>query len=105
MWLQQYKSVCVCPETLMKFSMEDLVEFLQVTLSKDFFFDDDYVIEQLQTSMSELRRAKLELPPPGNAHMLTCGCEKSASWVFSNCYERLDVIGITHTDNRTLEWY
>ncbi|XP_034168915.2 USP6 N-terminal-like protein isoform X2 [Pangasianodon hypophthalmus] len=52
-------------KALMKFSMEDLVEFLQVTLSKDFFFDDDYVIEQLQSSMSELRRSKLELPPPG----------------------------------------
>ncbi|XP_060745048.1 USP6 N-terminal-like protein isoform X2 [Tachysurus vachellii] len=52
-------------KTLMKFSMEDLVEFLQATLSKDFFFDDDYVIEQLQSSMSELRRSKLELPAPG----------------------------------------
>ncbi|XP_046728993.1 USP6 N-terminal-like protein isoform X2 [Silurus meridionalis] len=52
-------------KTLMKFSMEDLVEFLQVALSKDFCFEDDYVIEQLQSSMSELKRIKLELPPPG----------------------------------------
>ncbi|XP_042367676.1 USP6 N-terminal-like protein [Plectropomus leopardus] len=50
---------------LMKLSMEELVEFLQVTLSKDFFFEDDFVIEQLQASMTELRRAKLELPAPG----------------------------------------
>ncbi|XP_005993889.1 USP6 N-terminal-like protein isoform X1 [Latimeria chalumnae] len=50
---------------LMKLSMEDLVEFLQETLSKDFFFEDDFVIEQLQNSMSELKRAKLDLPPPG----------------------------------------
>ncbi|XP_066561149.1 USP6 N-terminal-like protein isoform X2 [Amia ocellicauda] len=50
---------------LLKLSMEELVEFLQVTLSKDFFFDDDFVIDQLQNSMSELRRSKLELPPPG----------------------------------------
>lgn len=71
--------MCVCPETLMKFSMEDLVEFLQVTLSKDFFFDDDYVIEQLQSAMSELRRSKLELPPPGNNHMITCSSESNAS--------------------------
>ncbi|XP_062373721.1 USP6 N-terminal-like protein isoform X2 [Sardina pilchardus] len=49
---------------LLKLPMEDLVEFLQVALSKDFFFEDDFVIEQLQNSMSELRRAKLELPPP-----------------------------------------
>ncbi|XP_017563098.1 USP6 N-terminal-like protein isoform X3 [Pygocentrus nattereri] len=52
-------------KTLMKLSMEDLVEFLQVTLSKDFFFDDDFVIEQLQNNMAELRRSKLELPPAG----------------------------------------
>ncbi|XP_060759004.1 USP6 N-terminal-like protein isoform X2 [Neoarius graeffei] len=52
-------------KTLMKHSMEDLVEFLQVALSKDFLFTDDYVIEQLHMSMSELRRHKLELPPPG----------------------------------------
>ncbi|KAL4658450.1 USP6 N-terminal-like protein isoform X2 [Arapaima gigas] len=50
---------------LMKLSMEELVEFLQVSLSKDFIFEDDLVIEQLQTCMSELKRAKLELPPPG----------------------------------------
>lgn len=50
---------------LLKLSMEELVEFLQATLSKDFYFEDDFVIEQLQNSMSELRRAKLELPPPG----------------------------------------
>uniref|UniRef100_A0A3Q4AV66 Rab-GAP TBC domain-containing protein n=1 Tax=Mola mola TaxID=94237 RepID=A0A3Q4AV66_MOLML len=50
---------------MMKLSMEDLVEFLQETLSKDFFFEDDFVIEQLQASMTELRRAKLDLPAPG----------------------------------------
>ncbi|KAG5846024.1 hypothetical protein ANANG_G00145340 [Anguilla anguilla] len=50
---------------LLKLSMEDLVDFLQVALAKDFFFDDDFVIEQLQNSMSELRRSKLELPAPG----------------------------------------
>lgn len=41
------------------------MEFLQETLSKNFFFEDDFVIEQLQTSMTELRRAKLDLPAPG----------------------------------------
>lgn len=51
--------------------MEDLVKFLQATLSKDFFYEDDFVIEQLQNSMSELRRSKLELPPPGTVHIVT----------------------------------
>uniref|UniRef100_A0A3B4US58 USP6 N-terminal like n=1 Tax=Seriola dumerili TaxID=41447 RepID=A0A3B4US58_SERDU len=50
---------------LLKLSMEELVEFLQATLSKDFYFEDDFAIEQLQASMTELRRAKLELPAPG----------------------------------------
>ncbi|XP_047191959.1 USP6 N-terminal-like protein isoform X1 [Scophthalmus maximus] len=56
--------VVVVAEHLMKLSMEELVEFLQVTLSKDFYMDDDLVVEQLQASMTELRRAKLELPAP-----------------------------------------
>ncbi|KAM7154992.1 USP6 N-terminal-like protein isoform 3-T3 [Molossus nigricans] len=50
---------------LMKLSMEELVDFLQETLAKDFFFEDDFVIEQLQISMAELKRAKLDLPEPG----------------------------------------
>ncbi|XP_072309920.1 USP6 N-terminal-like protein isoform X2 [Eucyclogobius newberryi] len=50
---------------LMKLSMEELVEFLQVSLSKNFYYEDDIVIEQLQVSMTELRKAKLELPAPG----------------------------------------
>ncbi|XP_058138394.1 USP6 N-terminal-like protein isoform X2 [Dasypus novemcinctus] len=50
---------------LMRLSMEELVEFLQETLAKNFFFEDDFVIEQLQLSMAELKRAKLDLPEPG----------------------------------------
>ncbi|KAG9489900.1 hypothetical protein GDO78_005685 [Eleutherodactylus coqui] len=50
---------------LMKLTMEDLIEFLQESLAKNFGYEDDYVIEQLQISMTELRRAKLDLPPPG----------------------------------------
>lgn len=60
--------VCVAVEHLLKLSMEELVEFLQVTLAKDFFLEDDFVIEQLQASMTELRRAKLDLPPPGTVN-------------------------------------
>ncbi|XP_077355622.1 USP6 N-terminal-like protein [Festucalex cinctus] len=49
---------------LMTLSMEELVDFLQVMLSKNFFFENDFVVEQLQASMAELRRAKLEMPMP-----------------------------------------
>uniref|UniRef100_A0A8C6X557 USP6 N-terminal-like protein n=1 Tax=Naja naja TaxID=35670 RepID=A0A8C6X557_NAJNA len=49
----------------MKLQMEELVQFLQEALSKDFFFDDDFVIEQLQSSMAELKRAKMDVPVAG----------------------------------------
>lgn len=61
----------------MKLSMEELVEFLQETLAKDFFFEDDFVIEQLQISMVELKRAKLDLPEPGKeiARLFMCNLQ------------------------------
>ncbi|XP_038664110.1 uncharacterized protein LOC119971897 isoform X1 [Scyliorhinus canicula] len=49
---------------LVKMSLEDLREFLQEIMSKNFHYDDDVVIEQLEKSMVELRKLKLELPPP-----------------------------------------
>lgn len=49
----------------MKLQMEELVEFLQDSLAKDFFYEDDFVIDQLQNSISELKRAKLDLPVAG----------------------------------------
>ncbi|NXA04939.1 US6NL protein, partial [Sapayoa aenigma] len=50
---------------LMKLQMEELVKFLQESLAKDFFYEDDFVIEQLQSSIAELRRAKMDLPVAG----------------------------------------
>ncbi|XP_069821515.1 USP6 N-terminal-like protein [Dendropsophus ebraccatus] len=52
---------------LLKMSMEDLREFLQEKIARSLSYEDDIVVEQLQTSMAELRRMKLELPPPGKA--------------------------------------
>lgn len=52
-------------EHLVKLQMEELVQFLQEALAKDFFYDDDFVIEQLQSSMAELKRAKMDLPVAG----------------------------------------
>ncbi|XP_067902492.1 ecotropic viral integration site 5 protein homolog isoform X2 [Heterodontus francisci] len=49
---------------LVKMSLEDLREFLQEIMSKNFHYDDDVVIDQLEKSMVELRKLKLELPPP-----------------------------------------
>lgn len=41
-----------------------LFVFFQVKLNKDFSYDDDHVIKALEQSLDELRKAKLELPPP-----------------------------------------
>ncbi|KAL6474110.1 hypothetical protein MHYP_G00176710 [Metynnis hypsauchen] len=48
---------------LLKMSLEDLREFLQESISSSFNQNDDAVIEQLQATMSELRKMKLDLPP------------------------------------------
>ncbi|XP_033934969.1 USP6 N-terminal-like protein isoform X2 [Pseudochaenichthys georgianus] len=50
---------------MLKMSLEELREFLQERIAQTFFFSDDEVIEQLQSSMMELRKRKLDLPPPG----------------------------------------
>lgn len=60
--------------------MEELVEFLQETLAKDFFFEDDFVIEQLQISMVELKRAKLDLPEPGKKYPDTLYLNYNYDW-------------------------
>ncbi|XP_073688070.1 USP6 N-terminal-like protein [Garra rufa] len=49
---------------LLKMSLEDLREFLQERIASSFSTSDDAVIEQLQSSLTELRRMKLDLPPP-----------------------------------------
>ena len=44
--------------------MEDLIAFFQGSLVVDFGFDDDRVIDSLVEASEELRRMKLDLPPP-----------------------------------------
>ncbi|MBZ3878713.1 USP6 N-terminal-like protein [Sciurus carolinensis] len=79
-------------EHLMKLSMEELVEFLQETLAKDFFFEDDFVIDQLQISMAELKRAKLDLPEPGKEDEYP---KKPLGQLPPECHS----IGINHLSN------
>ncbi|KAM6273996.1 USP6 N-terminal-like protein isoform 2-T3 [Porphyrio hochstetteri] len=49
---------------LLKMSLEDLREFLQEKIAGSLQYEDDAVIEQLQVSMTELRKMKFDLPPP-----------------------------------------
>ncbi|EGK97219.1 AGAP003341-PB [Anopheles gambiae str. PEST] len=45
--------------------MDQVTDFLQTSLHKQFGYDDDYVIKALQSSMDELKKLKLlNLPPP-----------------------------------------
>lgn len=49
---------------IVRMEIEELMAFFQGRLEKNFGFDDDQVIESLQSCMSELRRAKLDVPSP-----------------------------------------
>jgi USP6 N-terminal-like protein len=44
--------------------MDSIVHFLQVKLAKDFGYNDDYVIKAFEQCSEELRKAKMDLPPP-----------------------------------------
>ncbi|XP_075281754.1 uncharacterized protein LOC104335353 isoform X2 [Opisthocomus hoazin] len=52
---------------LLKMTLEDLREFLQEKIAASLQYEDDAVIEQLQVSMTELRKMKFDLPPPAKS--------------------------------------
>nr|XP_019966330.1 PREDICTED: USP6 N-terminal-like protein [Paralichthys olivaceus] len=60
-----YNVLKIHRKRLVKMSLEELREFLQERIAQTFFYSDDVIVEQLQASMSELRKMKLDLPPPG----------------------------------------
>ncbi|XP_062403472.1 USP6 N-terminal-like protein [Sardina pilchardus] len=59
-----YTALKLHKKRLLKMCLEDLREFLQEEIATSYCVSDDLVIEQLQASMSELRKMKLDLPPP-----------------------------------------
>ncbi|XP_066509605.1 USP6 N-terminal-like protein isoform X2 [Hoplias malabaricus] len=65
-----YTTLKLHKKRLLKMSLEELREFLQEKIAESFDFNDDTVIEQLQISMSELRRMKLDLPSPAKSEEL-----------------------------------
>ncbi|XP_034051525.1 USP6 N-terminal-like protein [Thalassophryne amazonica] len=65
-----YTILKIHKKRLLKMSLEELREFLQERIAQTFYASDDLVIEQLQVSMNELRKMKLDLPPPGKADEL-----------------------------------
>ncbi|XP_055694641.1 USP6 N-terminal-like protein [Lutzomyia longipalpis] len=44
--------------------MDLIIEFLQVKLHSDFGYDDDFAIRTLGQIMTDLKRVKMDLPPP-----------------------------------------
>lgn len=44
--------------------MDLMTDLLQTQLHRDFGHSDDYVIRVLEQSMSDLKRFKMDLPPP-----------------------------------------
>uniref|UniRef100_A0A3Q4HBK3 Si:ch211-288d18.1 n=1 Tax=Neolamprologus brichardi TaxID=32507 RepID=A0A3Q4HBK3_NEOBR len=59
-----YTILKIHKKRLLKMSLEELREFLQERIAQTFFYSDDMIVEQLQASMAELRKMKLDLPPP-----------------------------------------
>lgn len=62
----QITDVYVSTGSVIRKGMEELIEFLQVDLEKDFGYHDDEAMTALQQSMLELKKHKMELPkdPP-----------------------------------------
>ena len=50
--------------------MDTLLSFFQSDLEADFNYDDDTVVDQLQVSMDELRKAKMDIPPKAKENEL-----------------------------------
>ncbi|XP_071403537.1 USP6 N-terminal-like protein, partial [Centroberyx affinis] len=65
-----YTVLKIHKKRLQKMSLEELREFLQERIAQTFLYSDDVIIEQLQASMTELRKMKLDLPPPGKPEEL-----------------------------------
>ncbi|OWF45907.1 USP6 N-terminal-like protein [Mizuhopecten yessoensis] len=55
---------------LLKMNVDDILQFFQSGLEKDFGYDDDSVIDQLQVVIEELRKAKMEVPLKAKANEL-----------------------------------
>lgn len=55
---------------MLRMAMDEILNFLQTQLEKDFGYEDDAVIDQLQLSMDELRKGKMDLGPKAKVNEL-----------------------------------
>ncbi|XP_076799517.1 uncharacterized protein LOC143444238 isoform X2 [Clavelina lepadiformis] len=63
--VMSYTTLKIHKAMIKKMDMDEIVSFLQERLAVSFGFDDDNVVEQLKLSMTELKRGRMDLPPPG----------------------------------------
>ncbi|XP_065148311.1 USP6 N-terminal-like protein [Paramisgurnus dabryanus] len=88
---------------LLKMSLEDLREFLQEQIVSSFTMSDDAAIEHLQSSMAELRRMKLDLPPPAKGDefpKITLGEERPIMLLPVNQNECVAIPLTAHQNNQ-----
>jgi hypothetical protein len=55
---------------LSRLGMDEILQYLQVRLEREFGFDDDTAISNLEKALDELKRAKLDYPGPPPQHEL-----------------------------------
>ncbi|XP_069688330.1 USP6 N-terminal-like protein isoform X3 [Periplaneta americana] len=55
---------------LSRLGMDEILQYLQVRLERDFGFDDDTAMTNLERALDELKRAKLDYPGPPPQHEL-----------------------------------
>ncbi|XP_045080988.1 USP6 N-terminal-like protein isoform X3 [Coregonus clupeaformis] len=65
-----YTILRIFKKRLLKMNLEDLREFLQEKIALSFLYSDDVIIDQLQASMAELSKMKLDFPPPAKPEEL-----------------------------------
>ncbi|KDR21986.1 USP6 N-terminal-like protein [Zootermopsis nevadensis] len=56
--------------TLSHLGMDEILQYLQVRLEREFGFDDDTAMTNLEKALDELKRAKLDYPGPPPQHEL-----------------------------------
>lgn len=61
---KQFQKECFLAGKIRKQKMDTLLQYFQSELEADFGYDDDTAIDQLQVAMEELKKAKMDLPPP-----------------------------------------
>lgn len=64
LWSSFQRYFIVILGRLLKMDQTQIICFLQDDIAKDFLFEDDIVIHSLKDCLEDLRKVRLDLPPP-----------------------------------------